>query len=64
MRSAFVTAVLIVHASAPVLGQSIEGVWKPVVVTIDSARGDTLWIVGGPGAVSRQQATLIRIERL
>jgi len=153
MRAAFVTTVLIVRASAAALGQSIEGVWKPVVITIDSgasrgrhttdvqpglmiftkrhysmlfvqgfaprpqlsdnatdqelgrvyapftanagtyqrndstitftptvakvpsvmsgqgfifpvrARGDTLWIVGGPGAISGQQATWIRIER-
>src|SRR5258707_11711708 len=36
MRAAFVTTVLIVRASAAALGQSIEGVWKPVVITIDS----------------------------
>jgi len=36
MRSPFVAVVLIAVAPAPVLGQTLEGVWKPVVVVIDS----------------------------
>jgi hypothetical protein len=153
MRSGFVAVALIAFASAPVLGQAIEGVWKPAVVVIDSganrgrhttdvqpglmiftqrhysmlfvngfaprpqlsdsatdaelgrvfgpftansgtyqrtdstitftpsvakvpavmagtpftlrarAKGDTLWLVGGPGGFSRQQTTWVRVER-
>ncbi len=36
MRSASVAVALTVFASVPVLAQTIEGVWKPVVAVIDS----------------------------
>ena len=41
MRSAFVVLTLITAASDPLAGQTLEGVWKPVEVVVDSgaARG-------------------------
>jgi hypothetical protein len=153
MRSPFLAVVLIAVAPGPVVGQTLEGVWKPVVVAVDSGaisgrhtsdaqpglmiftkrhysmvfvqgfaprpqlsdtakdeelgkvfapftanagtyqrsdstitftpivakvpavmsgtpftlrartKGDTLWVVGGPGAVRRQETTWVRVER-
>jgi hypothetical protein len=36
MRSPFVALVLGAVATAPVPGQTLEGVWKPIVVVVDS----------------------------